>query len=91
MTHIIEAIRDWAETELPKIVEHYEKSAPTVSRHVDDLYRRLNNRGEATVREVTAVADLLVEDVFIQPNYAANKIYKLRHELGMDTTGYAGF
>jgi len=27
----------------------------------------------------------------MQPNYAANDLYKLLHRLGRDTTGLAGF
>lgn len=29
--------------------------------------------------------------VWEQPNFAANRVYKLRHSLGMDVTGHAGF
>jgi SAM-dependent methyltransferase len=74
--------------------EHYEKTAPTVRDHLDDVYMRLINKGNAVSwYELVRVLQLRDEQSleWEHPNYAANRIYKLRHELGMDITGNAGF
>jgi hypothetical protein len=73
---------------------HYEKTAPTVRDHCDELYRRMvDNLFGVTAGELARV--LLLRDVqtgeWEQANLAANRVYKLRNELGMDTTGHAGF
>jgi SAM-dependent methyltransferase len=74
--------------------EHYEKTAPTVDDHLEDVYMRLINKGNA-VSWYELVQVLQLRDYqsleWEHPNYAANRIYKLRHELGMDITGHAGF
>ena len=73
-------------------VGHYEKCAPTVADHLDDLYRRLNEDCSlVTVLEVIRVAGLFEAGEWEHPNYAANRIYKMRAQLGMDTTGELGF
>lgn len=71
---------------------HYEKSAPTVADHLDDLYRRLSEDCSlVTVLEIIRVAGLFEAGQWEHPNYAANRIYKMRSQLGMDTTGELGF
>lgn len=75
-----------------EVVHHYEKSAPTVSAWADDLYIRLNeNTASVTLNELLQCQALLEEGGWMQPNYAANKIYHLMDRLGQDTTGHAGF
>lgn len=70
---------------------HYEKSAPTVAEHCNDLFIRINERADAvTIAEMVGVEGLW-RDGYEQPNHAANHIYHLRHRLGMDTTGQAGY
>lgn len=78
---------------LSDAVDHYEKTAPTVSKHCDDLYIRLSSarHGMATLSEIGQVAGLRDGEGWLPPNLAANRIYHIRHELGMDTTGNAGF
>jgi hypothetical protein len=82
---------------LSQAVGHYEKTAPTVAAYLDDLYIRCNERTEdVRLCEITAVRALYAADgdrpgTWESPCYAANRIYKLMHRLGMDTTGQAGF
>ena len=78
---------------LAEVCEQYEKSAPTVADHADDLYRRLNSgaSGNVTLAEICALSQLLEDGIWEHPNYAANRSYKLRDRLNMDTTGNAGF
>lgn len=76
---------------LEEACERYEKSAPTVAEHCNDLFARMNEAPDkVTLGECLSVA-YIWRDEWMQPNYAANTIYKLRHRLGMDTTGHAGF
>ncbi len=70
---------------------HYEKTAPTVAAHCDELYIRIQQGSPVTLREILAVCSLRDGNTWDSPNYAANRIYKLREFLGMDTTGHAGF
>jgi hypothetical protein len=91
------ALRDHLDTDaidgfLVEAVEHYATSAPTVAEHLDDLYLRLREAPEAvSVLELVGVLRLREEGEWEHPNYAANRIYKLRDRLGMDTTGHLGF
>lgn len=71
--------------------EQYEKTAPTVRDHCDDLFVRMNEKPfSVTLGELNRVSGLW-RDGWMHPNYAANLIYKLRQELKMDTIGYTGF
>jgi len=73
-------------------VEHYERSAPVVSRWADDLYIRLDENGDSIIMSEIAFAYRLHEDEgWMDANYAANQLYHLLHRLGRDTTGLAGF
>lgn len=81
---------------LEEAVTQYETTAPTVAAHCDDLYRRLTTK--VADEESPKVVELLVVGMihdakggWLLPNAAANHIYKLRHRLGMDVTGHAGF
>jgi hypothetical protein len=77
---------------LVEACERYEHTAPTVCDHINDLYVRLNETPEkVSVLELVRVLGLREEGEWEHPNYAANRIYKLRDRLGMDTTGQAGF
>ena len=84
----LKALRDF----LARVVMQYEKSAPTVSRWADDLYIRVGEdiRSIQLVELLQAQA-LLENGQWEQPNYAANRIYKLMDSLGQDVTGHAGF
>lgn len=84
---------------LKAAVVHYEKSAPTVSDHADETYRRFLDPADfagghdVTWREIGQLLQLRdeVSREWEQPNAAANRVYKLRHSMGMDVTGHAGF
>lgn len=70
----------------------YEKSAPPVAEWANDLYIRISEDAAAVVLAELNFADRLCEEgTWMQPNYAANDLYKLLHRLGRDTTGLAGF
>jgi len=71
--------------------DHYELTAPTVTEYLDDLYRRVCKNQPVQLREVVAITRLKDDGVWLQPNYAANMIYHLMHEVGLDTTGQTGF
>lgn len=71
--------------------DHYEKTAPTVRDHCDDLYIRINEAPEkVSLAELLGTAGVW-NGGFQPANFAANMIYKLRYRLGMDTTGNAGY
>lgn len=81
---------------LEEAVTHYETTAPTVAAHCDDLYRRLTTKvadsDSPRMIELIAVGSIHDEKAgWLLPNVAANLIYKIRHRLGMDVTGHAGF
>ncbi len=69
----------------------YEKTAPTVSQYVDELYVRLNETQAVDLREITFIQRLKECNQWLHPNYAANQLYHLMVNLGMDTTGHIGF
>lgn len=70
----------------------YATSAPTVANYIDDLYIRLDESPESVnVRELLTVCQLKDDGQWEQANYAANRIYHLQSQLGVDTTGQAGF
>lgn len=71
--------------------DQYERSAPTVTDYLDQLYRRVNQNQPVQLREVIVIEKLLDDGIWLQPNYAANMIYHLMNEVGLDTTGQAGF
>jgi hypothetical protein len=78
---------------MTEAVEHYQTSAPTVSRYLDDLYIRVTTgEGEPVLlQEIIACQRIREEGQFMQANYAANFFYKLLDRLGRDTTGLIGF
>ncbi len=85
---IINPVRSIIEEAVPR----YQKTAPTVAAYLDDLYIRMNEKpDDVTLSELTAVMALMDGDAWEQPNYAANRFYKLASRLGRDTTGLAGF
>jgi hypothetical protein len=62
-----------------------------VEAHCNDLFIRMNEADHTvTLCELKAVS-MLWDDSWAGPSHAANLIYKVRHRLGMDTTGHAGF
>lgn len=71
--------------------EYYEKSAPTVCDHCNDLFIRINEDSKlVTLAEMVGIEGLWREG-YLQPNYAANHVYKLRLRLGMNVEGQAGY
>jgi hypothetical protein len=71
--------------------DRYEKTAPTVHAHCDDLYIRINEDPiHVTLAELQGIQQLWADD-WCHPHVAANLVYKLRHRLGMDVIGQAGF
>lgn len=72
--------------------DQYERSAPTVADYLDQLYRRISNKNPPVqLQEITGIEKLRDDGAWLQPNYAANMIYHLMTEVGLDTTGQAGF
>lgn len=71
--------------------KHYEKTAPTVAAHCDEMYIRISDGSPVTVREIISVLGLCAGEGWEHPNYAANRIYKLRESLKMGTTGHVGY
>ena len=89
--HLGDAIASYLQ-HLTDACNHYEKVAPTVCDHCDDLLRRIEGQsGKVSLFELCRVDLLWSNGEFMHSNLAANLIYKLRHELGMDTTGHIGF
>jgi len=77
---------------LTRACMRYQVTAPTVDQHCDELYVRLGREPEkVSLAEISAVLQLREGGVWDQPNYAANRIYKLRQRLGMSVEGQAGF
>lgn len=72
---------------LEEAVTHYEASAPTVSQYCDELYIRLGDSDRIDLTEITTIQQLKENDCWEQPNYAANRVYKLRDSLGQSTVG----
>ena len=77
---------------LTEACEFYERSAPTVHDYLDGLFRRVeNDASNVRLSELYFITDLKCDGEFLQPNYAANAVYKIMQRLGMDTTGHIGF
>lgn len=73
-------------------VAHYEKTAPTVAEYLDNLHIRVRESpGFVRVSELMAAQHLREGGAWMHPNYAANFIFKVMDNLGMDTTSHAGF
>lgn len=70
----------------------YEKTAPAVEAWLDGLYQRVERDADkVALSEILMTHSLFEEGQWMQPNYAANRVYKLLHRLGRDTSGLAGF
>lgn len=70
----------------------YHLTAPTVSDYLDGLYVRVKDRpDQVPVREVIRANQLASGGEWMQPNLAANHVFKLMAAAGLDTTGHAGF
>ena len=70
----------------------YEQTAPTVHTWLNDLYMRINEQpDEVLLSELLQVDRLLENGLWMQPNCAANAVYKLQDRLGKSTVGQAGF
>lgn len=77
---------------LAAAADQYERSAPTVHAWVDDLCRRLAEQARTVpLGEILFLGRLCEDGVWMQPNYAANALYHLLHDLGRDITGQIGF
>lgn len=84
----LDTIRD----ALTELAAYYDKSAPVVTTWANDLYIRINEAPDTVpLSELLAVAAFREDGTWEHPNYAANRLYKLLHRLGRDTTGTAGF
>jgi len=83
---------DALDARLTEAVARYEKTAPTVATWANDLFVRLHENTRAVVVAEVQFADrLFLAGEWMQPNYAANDLYKLMDRLGRDTTGHAGY
>jgi len=71
-------------------VNQYEETAPTIAIWVDDLYVRLG-KGDVGLKELVFLESLRENDIWDQPNHAANKLYHFLHSQGKDVTGQLGF
>lgn len=72
--------------------EQYGTTAPTVARWADDLSVRLYDEPDKVpLCEIVALKELHEDNEWMQPNLAANYIYKLMVRLGRDVTGQVGF
>jgi hypothetical protein len=77
---------------LAEACEHYERTAPTVAAYCNGLYVRLSEKpAEVSALEVIRIPMLKEGAGWMQPNYAANFVYKLMSELNQPTTGHTGF
>jgi hypothetical protein len=77
---------------LTEICDRYEKSAPTVHAWANDLFVRINENADAVaLSELLFLGRFLEDGQCMQPNLAANQVYKLMDRLGRDTTGHAGY
>lgn len=72
---------------LENAVNHYETSAPTVSQYCDDLYIRLEESSKIDLSEIITIQQLRENNIWEHPNFAANRIYKLKDSLGVSTVG----
>lgn len=83
---------DALDKHLTAVCNEYERTAPPVANYANDLYIRLNEKPESvTVVEIQFVAVLLEGGVWMQANYAANRLLHHLKRIGGDTTGLAGF
>lgn len=72
--------------------EQYERTAPTVHAWLDNLYIRIGeNPVSVSMVELLHVESLREDGQWEQPNYAANRTYKMLARLGRDVSGQAGF
>lgn len=63
----------------------YSKSSPALADWIDDVYIRLGeNLASVSALELAAFSQLWQYGEWEQPNYAQNRIYKVRVQLGMD-------
>lgn len=76
---------------LTEACRRYERTAPTVAAHCDDLYIRINEAPERVTLAELILVSAIWADEWETPNGAANLVYHARHRFGMDTTGHAGF
>jgi hypothetical protein len=77
---------------IEEAVARYDRTAPTVVAYLDDLYRRVVERPrDVRLVELLRVHRLRECGTWLTGNGAANLVYHLMHELGMDTTGQVGF
>lgn len=75
---------------LTEACRHYQKTAPAVESSLDDLYERMSEAPEkVSLMELRQVLMLRTDGQWEQPNYAQNRVYKVRHMLGLDTVGMA--
>lgn len=77
---------------IEEAVGEYSKTAPTVAAYLNDLYIRLEEDPRTvSVMEIVTITRLRECEIWYAPNMAANFIYHLMDQLGMDTTGHIGY
>ena len=77
---------------LTEICDHYEFTAPTVRDWADGLYRRIDSNPETVLLpELLAVTRFKECGEWEQPNYAANRIYKMCERIGREVSYQIGF
>lgn len=69
---------------LTKGTEHYYNSAPIVSRWLNDLYKRICDEPENVVLwELHQAEQLCMDGEWEHPNFAQNRVYKIREQCGL--------
>lgn len=72
-------------TFIEEAAAHYDKSAPALVSWLDDTYIALaENPRAVSVWEIMQLQKLRTDGVWEHPNYAQNRWYKVRAELGQD-------
>jgi hypothetical protein len=79
------------EQRIADAANEYEKKAPTVRTYLEDLCERMNSLDKVRLSEIRFLESLCEEGLWMQPNYAANCLYKLMDRIGMSTVGHLGF
>lgn len=72
--------------------EHYQKTAPQVTAYLEDLEIRLKESQESVnVLELVQVGTLREDGVWMDPNFAANRMYHVQIRSGREVLGGVSF
>lgn len=83
---------DALDTFILTVIEHYETTAPTVATWAERLSIRIATEPEkVSLYELRQFSFLYSDGQWQQPNYAANRAYKVLDATGQDTTGMLSF